>query len=448
MAKVLLTHSYFLRLDPKQWKQQQPYPPLGTLYAAAYLRQAGYSVALFDTMFSEKPEEIIPVLENEKPDYVVLFDDGFNYLSKMCLTNMRAAGLKVIRYAKSMGCKTIVSSSDSTDHKKEYLNNGSDFIIVGEGEQTLLKLLNHIEAKGNNTDSIAGIAYMNGDTIQLSDKREVIRNLDTLPMPAWDLINIAPYKDAWHGKWDYFSMNMVTTRGCPFKCNWCAKPIYGNRYNSRSPENVIEELEYLKKYFAPDHIWFCDDIFGLKPGWVKTFAALMVQKNLRMKFKIQCRADLLLQADFIADLALAGCESVWIGAESGSQKILDSMDKGIKVEQVYGAAKLLKRHGIKPALFLQFGYPGETLKDIGKTLKMLFDLNPNDLGVSVSYPLPGTVFYEKVKSELKKKTNWTDSDDLALMFKGTFHPSFYKLLHRFVHKLYRSKQYLTINYML
>src|SRR5271157_5821387 len=108
MAKVLLTHSYFLRLDPKQWKQQQPYPPLGTLYAAAYLRQAGYGVALFDSMFSEKPEEIIPVLENEKPDYVVLFDDGFNYLSKMCLTNMRAAGFKVIRYAKSMGCKTIV----------------------------------------------------------------------------------------------------------------------------------------------------------------------------------------------------------------------------------------------------------------------------------------------------------------------------------------------------
>jgi radical SAM superfamily enzyme YgiQ (UPF0313 family) len=203
---------------------------------------------------------------------------------------------------------------------------------------------------------------------------------------------------------------------------------------------VAEEISYLNLHFAPDHIWFCDDIFGLKPGWVNKFAIITEQQKFKIRFKIQCRADLLLQEDYIADLAKAGCESVWMGAESGSQKILNAMDKGTKVPQIYEATNLLKKHGIKPAFFLQFGYPGETWEDINATLKMLLELMPYDIGISVSYPLPGTVFYENVKEQLKQKANWTDSDELALMFRNTYPPKFYKQLHRYVHKLYRGKQ--------
>jgi radical SAM superfamily enzyme YgiQ (UPF0313 family) len=200
---------------------------------------------------------------------------------------------------------------------------------------------------------------------------------------------------------------------------------------------VIQELKLLKEKYQFDHIWFCDDIFGLKPGWVNDFAILAEKENLKFKFKIQSRADLLVQKNYVTALAYAGCDNVWMGAESGSQKILDAMDKGITVEQIAEAVQLLKSHHIKASFFIQFGYLGETKTDISLTIKMITKLLPHEIGISVSYPLPGTVFFEKVKLQLQTKTNWTDSDEMALMFQNTYQPAFYKQLHRYVHKNYR-----------
>ncbi|HTB53561.1 MAG TPA: radical SAM protein [Ferruginibacter sp.] len=437
MSKILFSHSYFLRFDQKQWSIGQPYAPLGTLYAAALMRANKHDVAVFDTMFAHTPEEIIPLFENDAPRFFVLYDDGFNYLTKMCLTNMREAAFKMIQYAKQRGCKVIVSSSDSTDRFEMYLNEGADFILLGEAEMTLLELIKNIEQGQQDLFSIQGIAFQHNGSIVKTTRRSVLKELDELPLPAWDLIDIEPYRKSWLKSKGYFSMNMGTTRGCPFKCNWCAKPIYGNRYNSRSPQHVVNELMLLKEKYKFDHIWFCDDIFGLKPGWVKEFADLIEKENLRFKFKIQARADLLLQENNIIDLARAGCDNIWMGAESGSQKILDAMDKGTLVTQIYEATRLLKKHHIHPSFFIQFGYLGETKEDIEKTIAMINELLPYEIGISVSYPLPGTGFYEKVKNELHHKSNWTDSDEMALMFRNTYQPAFYKQLHSYVHKSYR-----------
>ena len=440
MKRVLFSHSYFLRFDPKQWEIGQPFAPLGTLYAAALLRESGYQVALFDTMFETSAEAVKIPLDTHQPDYFVIYDDGFNYLTKMCLTNMREAAFRMSQLAKEKGCTVIVSSSDSTDHFKKYLSEGADFVLLGEAEHTLLELTKALDNGATDFTGIPGIAFRQNDQVVQTMKRPVMKDLDAMPFPAWDLVDIEPYRQSWLRSTGYFSMNMGTTRGCPFKCNWCAKPIYGNRYNSRSPENVVEELKYLKKTFGFDHIWFCDDIFGLKPGWVHRFADLVEKEQLHFKFKIQCRADLLLQENYIRDLARAGCDNIWMGAESGSQKILDAMDKGITVEQIYQATALLKKVGIKPSLFIQFGYLGETKEDIDKTIRMIRDLLPYEIGISVSYPLPGTLFYEKVKADLQEKTNWTDSDELQLMFRNTYPPEFYKKLHRYVHHEFRKEQ--------
>ena len=437
MKKILFSHSYFLRFDPKQLATGQPYAPLGTLYAAALMRENGYTVSLFDTMFAHEPDEIIPELIKLSPGFFVLYDDGFNYLTKMCLTNMREAAFRMIKLAKEKGCTVIVSSSDSTDHYELYLQEGADFILLGEAEHTLLELVTKIEKQETDFISIQGLAFRQNDAVVKTTRRQVLKDLDSLPLPAWDIINMDPYRQTWLKHTGHFSMNMTTTRGCPFKCNWCAKPIYGNRYNSRSPQNVIKELKLLQEKFHVDHIWFCDDIFGLKPGWVNEFADLVEKEKIKFRFKIQARVDLMLQENYIKALARAGCDNSWMGAESGSQKILDAMDKGTKVEQIYAATALLKKHNIKPSFFIQFGYPGETKEDIKKTIRMINELLPAEIGISVSYPLPGTLFYEKVKSELKEKTNWTDSDELALMFRNTYQPGFYRQLHRYVHKSYR-----------
>ena len=433
---VLFSHSYFLRFDPKQWAMGQPYPPLGTLYAAALMRENGYQVSLFDTMFVTSPSEAIPELEKHNPGFFVIYDDGFNYLTKMCLTNMREAAFEMCKLAKARGCKVIVCSSDSTDRYEKYLREGADFVIIGEGEHTLLELVNSLKSKSEDYSGIAGLAYLENDKAVKTSSRPVLKDLDSLPFPAWDLVDIDPYRQTWLKHAGYFSLNMGTTRGCPFKCNWCAKPIYGNRYNSRSPQNVVDEVKMLKDRFGMDHVWFCDDIFGLKPGWVIEFARLIKEEGIKIRFKIQSRADLLQEEDLVHALAEAGCENAWIGAESGSQKILDAMDKGITIDQIHRATQLMKQEGIKPSFFIQFGYPGEVKEDIEKTIRMINELLPFEIGISVSYPLPGTVFYERVKAELKTKTNWTDSDEMALMFHNTFPPSFYKQLHRYVHQNY------------
>ena len=287
MAKVLFTHSYFYRFDPKQWKAKQYYPPLATLYAASFIRNNGFEVSLFDTSLKESPEEIIPVLKKENPDFLVIYDDGFNYLTKMCLTNMRDAAFQLSKLGKGFGCKVIISSSDSTDHYDKYLDNGADYILLGEAEITLKELLENLEKKNYELKNVRGLAYREKGNVVNTGNREIIKELDSLPLPAWDLVDINSYKSIWINNHGYFSLNSATTRGCPFKCNWCAKPIYGNRYNSRSPEKVVEEIEYLLKHYQPDHFWFCDDIFGLKPGWVQRFKDLIRERKLKFKYKIQ-----------------------------------------------------------------------------------------------------------------------------------------------------------------
>lgn len=439
MSRILISHSYFLRFDSKQWNQQQPYAPLGTLIAAAVLRNLGHEVFFYDAMFASSTEEIKSKIKDLNPDYFILYDDGFNYLTKMCLTNMREAAFDMMNYASNLNIKVIVNSSDSSDRYELYLKNGADVVIAGEGEETLTELIQCWEEK-TIIPEIDGCIFINNNSIKKTKHREVIRDLDKLPFAAWDLLDIQPYKNSWMKSKGFFSMNMYTTRGCPYHCNWCAKPIYGNRYNARSPKKVAEELKMMKTVFNFEHIWFCDDIFGLKPGWVNQFVIELKEVGLNIKYKIQSRADLLLKENTVESLALSGCDEVWMGAESGSQKILDAMDKGISIEQIKIASQTLKKFKIKPCFFIQFGYTGEDLIDIKSTIDLVLDLMPHDIGVSVSYPLPGTKFHERVKDELKLKTNWNDSDELALMFKNTFPSAFYKELHRYLHKKYRTKQ--------
>ncbi|MVM35350.1 radical SAM protein [Spirosoma sp. HMF4905] len=436
--KLLFSNTYFYRFDQKQWESKKPYPPYGTMLAASIMREAGFDVSLFDTNLAKSPLEINTVLNTFKPDYLIIVDDNFNYLSKMCLTVMREACFELIRLGKLAGCKVFVNSADATDHFDKYLQHGADVVLLGEAEQTLVQLLNN---DLQNLETINGVAFLKDDLITQTKKTNSVEVFDNYPLPAWDLVNLSAYQTIWQKEQGYFSLNIATTRGCPFKCNWCAKPIYGNRYNSRSPQSVADELAYLMNLGAT-HFWICDDIFGLKPGWVKEFKKILQANKLKPRLKIQSRADLLVKEDTIQDLVDAGLDEVWLGAESGSQRILDAMDKGITINEIEKSTKLLNEKGVKVAFFIQYGYLGEQWEDIQKTLSMIKKLLPSDIGISVSYPLPGTVFYEKVKAQLKNKQNWKNSNDLDMMYRGTFSPGFYRQLHKHTHRVYRKEQAL------
>jgi radical SAM superfamily enzyme YgiQ (UPF0313 family) len=436
--RVLFSPAYQLALDPKQAANREPYPPLGALYAAARLRRDGHEVALSDSMLARGLDEYRRDVSTFRPELVALYEDDFNYLSKMCLTNVRDRAFEKARLAKEAGALVVAHGSDASDHVERYLEASADVVVLGEGEETLAELAR----ERSSSPGIQGIAFRDRGAVVRTPPRPIVRDLDRLPFPAWDLVDVERYRQAWLERHDRFSMNMVTTRGCPFHCNWCAKPIYGQRYSVRSPASVADELDLLRRTARPDHVWFADDIFGLEPGWVSEFAREVDSRGSRTPFKIQSRADLIDES--VADaLARAGCENVWIGAESGSQKVLDAMDKGIRVEQIARATERLRAHGIRVSFFLQFGYPGEEWSDIEKTLQMVRDARPDDVGISVSYPLPGTPFFDGVvRDAAAGKTNWTDSDDLDLMFRGTYPPAFYRALYRFVHSDFRLRREL------
>jgi anaerobic magnesium-protoporphyrin IX monomethyl ester cyclase len=433
VADVLLTHSYHLAYDRKQVRKMQPYLPLGTLYAASVLRSHGISVAVFDTMLHDPITGFPAALEQHTPKVVAIYEDDFNFLSKMCLTRMREVASWMTEVARRCGAQVIAHGSDATDHAEDYLRHGANCVLVGEAEITLTKLCRVLLGNGD-PQTIEGVVSLDSSSklVQQTPALPKAASWVNLPTPARDLIDIEPYRRAWTTSHGYFSINVVASRGCPYRCNWCAKPISGDRFHVRPAEAVADEILQLKQVYGAEHIWFSDDVFALNHQWARQFALEMEKRECMLPFKIQSRADLM-TAETVESLKRAGCIEVWMGVESGSQKVLDAMDKGLLVSEVASARKVLRESGIRACYFLQFGYPGETWSDIQQTIALVRTTRPDDIGVSVSYPLPNTPFYYKVQAELGRKRNWTDSDDLCVMFTAEYKNEFYHALRDALH---------------
>jgi anaerobic magnesium-protoporphyrin IX monomethyl ester cyclase len=432
VAEVLLTHSYHLHYDPKQVRKMQPYPPLGTLYAASVLRERGISVAVFDTMLREPSREFTNALGEHQPAIVVLYEDDFNFLSKMCLTRMRQVAFEMIAQCTERGIPVVVHGSDASDHALLYLQAGAAYVLHGESEMRLHELVSAM-LLGREPRELNGISVLDsrGCMIHRAGTTEPVR-WDHMPQPARDLVDFEPYRSAWRKSHSFFSLNMVASRGCPYRCNWCAKPISGDRFHIRPARLVAEELCELHTRYGADHVWFGDDVFALDHRWTAEFAAEVERIGVRVPFKIQSRADLMTPAT-VGNLRRAGCAEVWMGVESGSQKVLDAMEKGLKVSSVIAARRSLADAGIRACYFLQFGYPGERWPEIQQTVDLVRQTRPDDVGVSVSYPLPNTRFYERVQHQLGEKRNWRDSDDLCATFTAAYKNDFYLALRDVLH---------------
>jgi anaerobic magnesium-protoporphyrin IX monomethyl ester cyclase len=430
-AEVLFAHSNNLFSDRKQIEKMQPYPPLQTILAAAVLRENGIEAALFDpTLHSPGPallEAFEARLEAHQPRLIVICEDNFNFLSKMCTVRNRELAFGMAAIANRRGIPITAHGSDATDRSSEYLRAGFFAVIVGEPESALLEM-----AKRSRPEEVGGLIGPAARSANL--------DLDALPLPAWDLIDMESYRRAWIGAHGYFSLNIATSRGCPYRCNWCAKPIFGQKYHCRSARGVAAEMLHLKTMYRPDQIWFADDIFALSPKWTEEFATAVDDLDAAISFRMQSRCDLMTRSTAAA-LKRAGCAEVWMGCESGSQKILDAMDKGIRVEQIYAARENLRLNGIRACFFLQFGYPGEGWDEIEATVRMVRETKPDDIGVSVSYPLPGTVFHRNVFRGIGPSANWSDSADLAMIFAGPYASEFYRALADALHLEVREGRY-------
>jgi radical SAM superfamily enzyme YgiQ (UPF0313 family) len=426
---ILLTHANHIYADRKQVRKMQPYPPLQTLIAAALLRREGHEVAFFDSTFDR---DFTSALDIRRPDLVAVCEDNFNFLTKMCLLENRELAFEIAAAARVRGIPAIMNSSDSTNSPQAYLSAGFDCVILGELERTLSDICGSMPPP--QLQGIAGTAWWNAGTARMEygSARAPIADLDELPMPAWDLADMNAYRRAWIGAHGHFSLNLTASRGCPYRCNWCAKPVHGDAYRQHSPDRVAAEMECLRELFMPDQLWFADDIFGLSGKWTREFAACVERRGARIPFRMQSRCDLMTR-ETVDALRRAGCIEIWMGAESGSQRILDAMEKGIRVEQIAEARQNLRRHGIRAGLFLQFGYLGEEWDDIERTIGMVRDVRPDDIGVSVSYPMPNTRFHQIVHAQIGTQANWRDSADLAMMYQGAFPTEFYRALADALH---------------
>jgi anaerobic magnesium-protoporphyrin IX monomethyl ester cyclase len=368
---------------------------------------------------------------------VLFYEDNFNFLSKMCLATMRRAACDMIGSARRAQARVIAAGPDVSDAPGPYLRAGADLALVGEGLSTLLELLPRLDGQLHLENEelvrgLSGISSLSGGKVVKAIGTKGLALAKDAGIAAWDLVDMERYRSVWMKAHGYFSLNMAASRGCSFRCTWCSKPIWGNQYLQRSPLEVAAEMAYLKRAFNPDHIWFADDIFGFRVDWVSQFAAATRAADAQIPFNIQTRADLISERMALA-LREAGCKEAWIGAESGSQKILDAMNKGTTVGEILTARARLKSVGIRVGFFIQLGYIGEHLEDILATRDLLTTAQPDEIGVSVSYPLPGTKFYDLVKAQMHAKTHWRESNDLDMMFQGTYTSDFYRAVRNLLH---------------
>jgi anaerobic magnesium-protoporphyrin IX monomethyl ester cyclase len=405
MARLLVTHNWHQSLDPHSWVESKPYPPLGSLVVAQALRDLGHEVAFHDTTWESGPERFPAVLDRFRPDRVLLVPDHHAVPQKMCLDAQRRAAFAMIAAARERGARVCVSGPDATDRPDEYLAAGAEIVIRGEPDPGLL-------------------AWVRDDAVipGSGERAPAMTDLSWLPSPAWDLIDLAPYQRAWarHGGWE---APVSAARGCPYRCNWCAKPNWGRKITLRPAAAVVADARKLAELGAA-RIWFMDDIFAIRRDWLSDFRSEVARQGGIPPYRCLSRADLLVRDDRVADLAASGCAEVWMGAESGSQKVLDAMDKDQDVAEIHEAARRLKAAGIRVGFFLQLGYPGEKLADVHATLAMVRAAQPDEIGISVTLPLPGTVFFEKVKDQLEAES-WQTAMDNEILFDAEYPQPFY-----------------------
>ncbi len=438
VISILVGHSYFIGFDDKQRKRAKPYPPLATIQVASMLRSENHRVSLFDAMLAEGVSDYEEKLRSNRPDVVLFYEDNYNFLSKMCLGRMRIACCEMISLARSLGSRVIVAGSDASDAPQAYLDSGADAVVIGEGLSAISTLVDRLSedlALDAETLSTGLPDVVIGGGAEVSKSAASVQPMrrGMVYRPAWDLVDLDAYREVWQEAHGYFSLNMAASRGCSFRCNWCAKPIWGNQYLQSSPEEIANEMLFLKNEHGADHVWFADDIFGFKVSWVEEFADLLNSRGGGLPFTIQLRADLV-KPGMAEALASAGCSEVWLGAESGSQRILDAMNKGTSIASIIRARKLLGKNSIRVGFFLMLGYLGEELDDLLATRELITACKPDDVGVSVAYPLPGTEFYEQIRQQLGEKRNWQESNDLEMMFSGTYRSDFYRRVRDLLHK--------------
>jgi anaerobic magnesium-protoporphyrin IX monomethyl ester cyclase len=418
MPDVVLTHGYFLAEDEKERQIMKPYPPLGLLYLSAYLKRAGFSVEVFDSTFAE-----LAALAQR----FALAPGGVLGIYTNLMTRRNV--LRIIEAAKRHRWTVILGGPESANYVVEYLGAGADVIVTGEGEVTLGELLAALPRQGvHRLQDVPGITFLDeSGGIVTNAPRTRVPDIDSLPFPDREAIDHDLYLNAWKTHHGASSINLITARGCAYRCNWCSHAVYGHSHRRRSPANVADEMQWIIDRYDPDQVWYADDVFTISHPWLASYTAELERRGIHRPFETITRADRLQNEGAAALLRELGCYRIWIGSESGSQKILDAMQRGVKVEQVRKACALAQAHGMQVGMFLMWGYEGEELEDIAATVEHVKATLPDIFFTTVSYPIKGTGYFEKVRERVRSPIVWQEATDRDYVIEGRRGGDYYKL---------------------
>jgi radical SAM superfamily enzyme YgiQ (UPF0313 family) len=421
---ILLTHGYFLYEDPKELQIMKPYPPLGILYICSHLRQKGVAAEVFDSTFSSRAD-LFELLRKGPPSILGI------YANLMTRPNV----VDILQVAKEAGWKTVVGGPEPGAYVNEYLAAGADVVVLGEGELTLEELVPALKNSAANLHQVDGIAFLSADgSVVRTNPRQQIKDIDAQPWPARDAIDAAQYLEVWRKHHGMGSVSLITARGCPYHCRWCSHEVFGKTHRRRKPSSVADELEWLVDRYKPDMGWMADDVFTIHHGWLFDYAGELKRRGLKLPFECISRADRL-SPKVVDTLAEMGCFRVWIGSESGSQRILDAMERGVTVEQVQQAVALCRSAGIQSGMFLMWGYEGEELTDIEATVDHVKRTDPDIFFTTVAYPIKGTPYFSEVEARVDSAKAWREGSDRDFRIRNRHSRQFY----RFADKLLRSE---------
>lgn len=436
---ILLTHGYFIEEDASEQKIMRPYPPLGLLYISAYLEENGVEHEVLDSTFSSENAWMNQVMKMQ-PEVIAIYT---NLMTKVKI-------IELIKRVKSTpvlsDTKILLGGPDVTYNWENYLQNGADFLVIGEGEETFLEFSKqHFEAK--DYAAVDGLAFKTStNELVKNPPRTKIKEVDQLSMPNRKKIDLSKYLEAWkkfHGK---STLNISTQRGCPYTCQWCSTAVYGQSYRRRSPKLVVDEIEYLIEHYNPDALWFVDDVFTVSHKWLAEFSQEMKNRGISIPFECITRAERMNET-VLEQLKSAGCFRVWIGAESGSQRIIDLMKRQVDINKVAEMMQLTQKFGIEAGTFIMVGYPTETEEDINLTIDYLKTANPDNFTITVAYPIKGTGLYNQIEKDIIVQPDWATSTDRQIDFKRTYSRKYYDYaVRRIVNEVNFNKEKLAGNW--
>ncbi|MGD0831288.1 MAG: radical SAM protein [Terracidiphilus sp.] len=421
MTDLLLTHGYFLQEDPKEMQIMKPYPPLGILYICSHLRSRGFSIDVHDSTFSSQ-ELLYKRLKDQTPSVLGVYANLMT----------RSKVVKILAEAKHNGWKTVVGGPEPGAYVEEYLSTGADVVVMGEGEITMEELLPLLRDEKKRWETVQGIAFLdNGNQVVRTPPRPQILDLDLLPWPEREVIDTGRYVETWRTHHSMGSISLITARGCPYHCEWCSHQVYGQTHRRRKPRFVADELEWLRKRYKPDMLWIADDVFTINHGWLQEWREQITSRSLHIPFECISRADRLTE-DVVRTLAELGCFRLWIGSESGSQRILDRMKRGVTIEQVQRATKLCRQYGIQTGMFLMWGYEGEEIEDIESTIEHVRASRPDVFLTTVAYPIKGTPYFKRTQEHglIRESRPWAESSDRELQILGRRSADFYQIANQ------------------